>query len=163
VRETPRLRVNAVEPGFNPGTGLSRDASVLLRLLNESGATAVEAFKTTEAPSLGSDSASCAVKSVPLTFTLKILALGDLEQHWVPPVHGNESVVAARRVIGLVDSQEGKLVGLSHRVVACHVHEAARTAGSGKAARLEKVTRPASAAVSSNSRAAWGSAPTCRG
>lgn len=33
MRETPRLRVNAVEPGFNPGTGLSRDANVLPRLL----------------------------------------------------------------------------------------------------------------------------------
>lgn len=33
MRETPRLRVNAVEPGFNPGTGRSRDANVLLRLL----------------------------------------------------------------------------------------------------------------------------------
>ena len=33
ARETPRLRFNAVEPGFSPGTGLSRDASVFLRLL----------------------------------------------------------------------------------------------------------------------------------
>jgi NAD(P)-dependent dehydrogenase (short-subunit alcohol dehydrogenase family) len=33
ARETPRLRFNAVEPGFSPGTGLSRDANVLLRLL----------------------------------------------------------------------------------------------------------------------------------
>ena len=33
AREMPRLRFNAVEPGFNPGTGLGRDSSVLLRLL----------------------------------------------------------------------------------------------------------------------------------
>ncbi|MFF4830321.1 SDR family NAD(P)-dependent oxidoreductase [Streptomyces sp. NPDC001315] len=33
ARETPRLRFNAVEPGFNPGTGLSRDANPALRLL----------------------------------------------------------------------------------------------------------------------------------
>jgi NAD(P)-dependent dehydrogenase (short-subunit alcohol dehydrogenase family) len=33
VRETPRLHFNAVEPGFNPGTGLGRDANVELRLL----------------------------------------------------------------------------------------------------------------------------------
>ena len=33
ARETPRLRVNAVEPGFNPSTGLSRDANAFLRLV----------------------------------------------------------------------------------------------------------------------------------
>jgi NAD(P)-dependent dehydrogenase (short-subunit alcohol dehydrogenase family) len=33
AREMPRLRFNAVEPGFNPGTDLGRDSSVLLRLL----------------------------------------------------------------------------------------------------------------------------------
>jgi NAD(P)-dependent dehydrogenase (short-subunit alcohol dehydrogenase family) len=33
ARETPRLRFNAVEPGFSPATGLSRDASALLRFL----------------------------------------------------------------------------------------------------------------------------------
>jgi NAD(P)-dependent dehydrogenase (short-subunit alcohol dehydrogenase family) len=33
ARETPRLRFNAVEPGFNPATSLSRDANVLLRFL----------------------------------------------------------------------------------------------------------------------------------
>jgi NAD(P)-dependent dehydrogenase (short-subunit alcohol dehydrogenase family) len=33
ARETPRLRFNAVEPGFNPGTGLGRDASAPLRLV----------------------------------------------------------------------------------------------------------------------------------
>jgi NAD(P)-dependent dehydrogenase (short-subunit alcohol dehydrogenase family) len=34
ARETPRLHFNAVEPGFNPTTGLGqRDANVLLRLL----------------------------------------------------------------------------------------------------------------------------------
>jgi NAD(P)-dependent dehydrogenase (short-subunit alcohol dehydrogenase family) len=34
ARETPRLRVNAVEPGFNPGTSLGqRDVNVLVRFL----------------------------------------------------------------------------------------------------------------------------------
>lgn len=33
ARETPRLRFNAVEPGFSPGTGLSRDANAFLRFL----------------------------------------------------------------------------------------------------------------------------------
>jgi NAD(P)-dependent dehydrogenase (short-subunit alcohol dehydrogenase family) len=35
ARETPRLRFNAVEPGFSPATGLSRDANVLLRVLGK--------------------------------------------------------------------------------------------------------------------------------
>jgi NAD(P)-dependent dehydrogenase (short-subunit alcohol dehydrogenase family) len=34
ARETPRLRFNAVEPGFNPATGLGRDANVFLRFLS---------------------------------------------------------------------------------------------------------------------------------
>ena len=33
ARETPRLRFNAVEPGFSPGTSLHRDANVFLRFL----------------------------------------------------------------------------------------------------------------------------------
>lgn len=33
ARETPRLRINAVEPGFNPSTALARDSNVLVRLL----------------------------------------------------------------------------------------------------------------------------------
>lgn len=33
AREMPRLRCNAVEPGFNPGTDLGRDAPVALRML----------------------------------------------------------------------------------------------------------------------------------
>ncbi|MFO0601150.1 MAG: SDR family NAD(P)-dependent oxidoreductase [Myxococcaceae bacterium] len=33
ARENPRLRIHAVEPGFNPGTGLGRDAPLALRLL----------------------------------------------------------------------------------------------------------------------------------
>jgi NAD(P)-dependent dehydrogenase (short-subunit alcohol dehydrogenase family) len=33
AREVPRLRVNAVEPGFNPSTRLGRDANVVLRLV----------------------------------------------------------------------------------------------------------------------------------
>jgi NAD(P)-dependent dehydrogenase (short-subunit alcohol dehydrogenase family) len=33
ARETPRLRFNAVEPGFSPGTGLGRDANIVLRFL----------------------------------------------------------------------------------------------------------------------------------
>ena len=33
ARETPRLRFNAVEPGFSPGTGLGRDANPVLKLL----------------------------------------------------------------------------------------------------------------------------------
>ncbi|MEV1244449.1 SDR family NAD(P)-dependent oxidoreductase [Nonomuraea sp. NPDC049750] len=35
ARETPRLRFNAVEPGFSPATSLSRDANVFLRLLGK--------------------------------------------------------------------------------------------------------------------------------
>jgi NAD(P)-dependent dehydrogenase (short-subunit alcohol dehydrogenase family) len=34
ARETPRLRFNAVEPGFSPGSDLSRDANLPLRLLS---------------------------------------------------------------------------------------------------------------------------------
>jgi NAD(P)-dependent dehydrogenase (short-subunit alcohol dehydrogenase family) len=34
-RETPRLRFNAVEPGFSPATGLGRDANVFLRFLSK--------------------------------------------------------------------------------------------------------------------------------
>jgi NAD(P)-dependent dehydrogenase (short-subunit alcohol dehydrogenase family) len=33
ARQTPRVRFNAVEPGFTPATGLSRDANVFLRFL----------------------------------------------------------------------------------------------------------------------------------
>jgi len=33
AREMPRLRFNAVEPGFNPGTALGRDSPAVLRLL----------------------------------------------------------------------------------------------------------------------------------
>jgi NAD(P)-dependent dehydrogenase (short-subunit alcohol dehydrogenase family) len=33
AREIPRLRFNAVEPGFNPGTGLGRSANIALRFL----------------------------------------------------------------------------------------------------------------------------------
>jgi NAD(P)-dependent dehydrogenase (short-subunit alcohol dehydrogenase family) len=32
ARETPRLRFNAVEPGFSPGTDLGRDSNLVLRL-----------------------------------------------------------------------------------------------------------------------------------
>ena len=34
ARETPRLRFNAVEPGFSPGSDLGRDANLPLRLLS---------------------------------------------------------------------------------------------------------------------------------
>jgi NAD(P)-dependent dehydrogenase (short-subunit alcohol dehydrogenase family) len=33
ARDTPRLRINAVEPGFTPATGLGRDANVVVRVL----------------------------------------------------------------------------------------------------------------------------------
>ena len=35
ARETPRLRFNAVEPGFSPATGLGRDANVFVRFLGK--------------------------------------------------------------------------------------------------------------------------------
>jgi NAD(P)-dependent dehydrogenase (short-subunit alcohol dehydrogenase family) len=35
ARKTPRLRFNAVEPGFSPATGLGRDANVFLRFLGK--------------------------------------------------------------------------------------------------------------------------------
>jgi len=35
ARETPRLRFNAVEPGFSPGSDLGRDANRALRLLSK--------------------------------------------------------------------------------------------------------------------------------
>ena len=35
ARENPRLHVNAVEPGFNPATGLGRDANAFVRLLTK--------------------------------------------------------------------------------------------------------------------------------
>jgi NAD(P)-dependent dehydrogenase (short-subunit alcohol dehydrogenase family) len=35
ARETPRLRINAIEPGFNPETGLGRDAPAFLRFLSK--------------------------------------------------------------------------------------------------------------------------------
>lgn len=33
ARENPRLRINALEPGFTPNTGLARDANAALRLV----------------------------------------------------------------------------------------------------------------------------------
>ena len=36
AREMPRLRINAVEPGFNPSTGLARDAGPFVRILARS-------------------------------------------------------------------------------------------------------------------------------
>ncbi len=33
ARETPRLRISAIEPGFSPGTGLGRDSHVALQLM----------------------------------------------------------------------------------------------------------------------------------
>jgi hypothetical protein len=35
ARETPRLRFNVVEPGFNPSSGLGRDANAALRFLGK--------------------------------------------------------------------------------------------------------------------------------
>jgi NAD(P)-dependent dehydrogenase (short-subunit alcohol dehydrogenase family) len=36
AREMPRLRINAVEPGFSPGTDLGRDSNVVLRTVMKS-------------------------------------------------------------------------------------------------------------------------------
>ncbi|HEX3960980.1 MAG TPA: SDR family NAD(P)-dependent oxidoreductase [Trebonia sp.] len=44
AREMPRLRFNAVEPGFCPGTDLGRDASVFLRLLTKGVLSALAPF-----------------------------------------------------------------------------------------------------------------------
>jgi hypothetical protein len=33
ARENPRLRFNAAEPGIDPGTGLGREANIVLRFL----------------------------------------------------------------------------------------------------------------------------------
>ncbi len=33
ARETPRVHINAVEPGFSPGTGLGRDANAVVRFV----------------------------------------------------------------------------------------------------------------------------------
>jgi NAD(P)-dependent dehydrogenase (short-subunit alcohol dehydrogenase family) len=44
ARETPRLHFNAVEPGFNPGTALGRDANALLRFLAKYVLTLVAPF-----------------------------------------------------------------------------------------------------------------------
>ncbi|WP_353647434.1 SDR family NAD(P)-dependent oxidoreductase [Nakamurella sp. A5-74] len=35
ARENPRLRINAVEPGFSPGSNLGRDANIAIRLLSK--------------------------------------------------------------------------------------------------------------------------------
>jgi len=35
ARENPRLHINAVEPGFNPGTALGRDANIFLQFLGK--------------------------------------------------------------------------------------------------------------------------------
>jgi hypothetical protein len=35
ARETPRLRFNAVEPGFTPGSDLGRDAGAFVRVLTK--------------------------------------------------------------------------------------------------------------------------------
>jgi NAD(P)-dependent dehydrogenase (short-subunit alcohol dehydrogenase family) len=44
AREMPRLRFNAVEPGFSPGTNLGRDSNVLLRLLLKYGLSPLAPF-----------------------------------------------------------------------------------------------------------------------
>jgi NAD(P)-dependent dehydrogenase (short-subunit alcohol dehydrogenase family) len=44
ARETPRLRFNAVEPGFSPGTNLGRDSNGFLRLLAKYGLSPLAPF-----------------------------------------------------------------------------------------------------------------------
>jgi NAD(P)-dependent dehydrogenase (short-subunit alcohol dehydrogenase family) len=44
AREMPRLRFNAVEPGFSPGTNLGRDSNVFLRLLLKYGLSPLAPF-----------------------------------------------------------------------------------------------------------------------
>ena len=45
AREIQRLRINALEPGFTPNTGLGREANVFLRFLGSNLATE-ESLKT---------------------------------------------------------------------------------------------------------------------
>ena len=44
ARETPRLRFNAVEPGFSPGTNLGRDSNRFLRVLAKYGLSPLAPF-----------------------------------------------------------------------------------------------------------------------
>jgi NAD(P)-dependent dehydrogenase (short-subunit alcohol dehydrogenase family) len=44
ARENPRLHINAVEPGFNPGTSLGRDANAFLRFLGKYVLTLITPF-----------------------------------------------------------------------------------------------------------------------
>ena len=52
ARETPRLHINAVEPGFSPGTGLGRDASPLLRVLSKALQPLAQRMKYGSSPKL---------------------------------------------------------------------------------------------------------------
>jgi hypothetical protein len=52
ARETPRLRFNAVEPGFNPSTGLGRDANVVFRFLGSTFSAAGAPHQILEHPQL---------------------------------------------------------------------------------------------------------------
>ena len=54
ARENPRLHINAVEPGFSPGTGLGRDANAVLQMISKLLQPIAERMKYGSSPELAS-------------------------------------------------------------------------------------------------------------